>query len=107
MWYCLILNLGLGHNNQLTQECIALPRLCHALNNLSELLSKYGRSELLIVANFNIDWRTPVSNTLKDICSELNLFQLITEPTRQNPKDSSKSILIDPIFTNTPSKYVA
>ena len=38
---------------------------------------------------------------------DLNLGQLVTKPTQPNPKDPSKSTLIDCILTNTLKKYVS
>lgn len=78
-----------------------------ALDKVSDLLSKYAKSELLIMADLNLNWMTPVSDRLKDICTELNLTQLISKPTRPNPKDPVKSTLIDIILINTPEKYAA
>ena len=41
----------------------------------------------------------------KNLMCSLNLSQLITEPTRPNPKDYSKLTLLDLILTNKGDKY--
>ena len=89
---CLVLNVGLGHNNQLTLVGVYRPLSapsCSLSNSDTLMLSKYGKSEPFILGDFNIDCGTPVSDTLKDICYELHLSQPITEPTWPHPKDPS------------------
>ena len=79
---CLVLNVGLGHNNQLKLVGVYRPsRLLHVL--LTIYLNRY-----LSMVNMNYSfWEILIlSDTLKYICSELNLSQQITEPTQPNPK---------------------
>lgn len=106
---CLVLNLVLGNNARLTLGGVYRPPSAPpcTLCKLSDILSNYANSELLILGDFNLDWLSPVSDKLKDICTELNLTQLITKPTRPNFKNPVKSTLLDIILTNTPHKYTA
>jgi hypothetical protein len=46
-------------------------------------------------------------DNLKDMCNDSNLTQLVTKPTRPNPKEPSKSTLIDLILSDTVEKYVS
>jgi hypothetical protein len=57
--------------------------------------------------DFNIDWLSGASESFKEICSNLNLTQLITEPTRPNQKKTAKSTLIDLIVLNNIDKIVS
>lgn len=61
----------------------------------------------MILGDFNLDWLSPISDKLKDFCTELNLTQLINYPTRPNVKNPEKSSLLDIIITNPPHKYIA
>lgn len=45
------------------------------------------------------------ANDMKDMCTELNLTQIITEPTQPNMKILSHSSLLDLILTNKPHHY--
>jgi hypothetical protein len=61
-------------------------------------LSSFTKSEVIILGDLNC---------VKDACNDLNLTQLVTNPTWTNPEDPSKSTLIDLILTNTPDKYIS
>ncbi len=54
----------------------------------------------------NLDWLTSVPEPLKAQCHSLNFTQLITSPTRPNPKCLQKSALIDLVLTNMSFKFV-
>uniref|UniRef100_A0A3P9IXQ6 Reverse transcriptase domain-containing protein n=1 Tax=Oryzias latipes TaxID=8090 RepID=A0A3P9IXQ6_ORYLA len=76
-----------------------------ALPSLMELLSSLKYNEVVIIGDLNWNWLQPVSDDFKSYCDCLNLFQLVNDPTRPNPKFPEKSSLIDLILTNSPSKY--
>lgn len=78
-----------------------------SIDSLAKLISMYEDSEMLIMGDFNLNWLNNASDKLKECLSNLNLTQIITEPTRPNLKDSSKSTLIDLVFTNKVYKIVS
>ncbi len=61
-----------------------------AIDNLANLLAPYSNLVMLVLGDFNINWLTNDSNTLKEVCDNLNLSQLIEEPTRPNMRDPPK-----------------
>lgn len=65
----------------------------HATDTLVNILSKFSVDELLVLGDLNLNWLSDASVQLKNHMCSLNLPQLITEPTRPNPKDFSKSTL--------------
>ncbi len=73
----------------------------------ADLLSGYYNAELIAVGDFNLNWLNETSDHLTDILGSLNDSQLLTEPTRPNLKDDSKSSLLDLILTNRPDKITA
>lgn len=75
-----------------------------ALDQLAELLSIYADSETIILGDFNIDWSSAASGRMKEVAASLNFIQLISEPTRPNLLNPSKSTTIDLIFSNRPDK---
>ena len=78
-----------------------------SIHALADLMSKYLDMELLVLGDFNLNWNNTTSNRFKEVCSSLNLSQLITETTRPNLKDNSRDTLIDLIFSNKPDKIAA
>ena len=74
--------------------------LANSVDMIFSLLSAYNNSELLILGDFNLNWLSRASDYLKDISCDINLSQLIKEPTRPNMKNLSRSTLIDLIFSN-------
>lgn len=66
-----------------------------ALSQLSDLLFNYAKYELLLLGDLNLDWLMPASDRLKDIYIELNLAQLITEPTQPNFEYPENSTILD------------
>ena len=60
-----------------------------------------------VLGDFNLDWLTNASEHLKELCSSLNILQLITDPTRPNPKNHNRSTLTDLILTNRSTKIIA
>ena len=80
------------------------PESVHAL---ADLLAKYLDNEMILLGDLNLNWITSASDRLKEVCSSLNLTQMITEPTRPNLKDISKGSLIDILLSNKPDKIVA
>lgn len=41
---------------------------------------------MLVLGDFNLNWLNNTSDKLKECCFNLNLTQIITEPTRPNLK---------------------
>ena len=78
-----------------------------AIHALASLMSKYSDMELIVLGDFNQNWNTVASDRFKEVCSSLNLTQLITETTRPNLKDNSRDTLIDLLFSNKPDKIMA
>ncbi len=76
-----------------------------ATDTLVNMLSKFSDEELLVLGDLNLNWLSDASLQFKNLMCSLNLSQLIMEPTRPNPKDGSKSTLLDLIFTNKAGKY--
>ncbi len=74
---------------------------------LGELLARYQNDELIITGDFNLNWLNSNSDYLKEIFGNLNLTQLITDPTRPDLKDHRNSTLIDLIFCNKADKIIA
>ena len=77
------------------------------LTKLAHLISPYVNREVIVMGDFNIDWLSGASEPFKEICSNLNLTQIITEPTRPNLKNPVKSTLIDLILSNQINKIVS
>ena len=104
---CLILKVDLGGTPLIVSAIYRPPNAPQcATAALSSLLADFAHYELIIMGDLNLDWLTSASDDLKDICNDLNLTQLITEPTRPNFKNPAKSSLIDIILTNKPHKYL-
>ena len=103
------LSVNLGPNKSIVIIGVYRPPSAdsRAIDKLAELISKYSNSELLISGDFNCDWKSNASDYLKEVCGKLNLVQLITETTRPNLKDISRSTLIDLILTNRDDKIMA
>ena len=78
-----------------------------ALEHFGKWISSYASSELLSMGDINLDWLSVNSSRLKELCTELNLLDILSKPTRQNVKNPAKSTLIDVILTNKPHKYLA
>lgn len=47
-------------------------------------------SEMIIRKDFKINWLSNASQYLKELRTNLNISQLITDPTRSNPKISQQ-----------------
>jgi hypothetical protein len=75
-----------------------------AIGAISECLTPFLYSELVILGDINLHWLSPASNQFKSISIDFNLTQLISKPTRPNVKNPVNSLLIDLILTTT--KYV-
>lgn len=76
------------------------------LAKIKDLLSQYVNSEMIILCDFNFDWLSDASEYLTEICNNLNLSQLITEPTMPNPKNHNRSTLLDLILSNRSNTIV-
>lgn len=74
---------------------------------LGDLIAQYTKNGIIITGDFNLKWFNSISDHLKEVSEKLNLTQLLVNPTRPDLKDSSKSTLIDLIFTNKVDKIVA
>ena len=72
-----------------------------ALLNIMQLLSQFNSKELLALGDFNLNWLQPVSDDLKYDCDSLNLFQLVGNATRPNPKNPNNASLLDLILPTT------
>lgn len=105
----LVLKIDLGPNNSLKVIGVYRPPSADAssIDKLADLLSQYSDVEMIIMGDFNLDWLGNNSSYLKEVSGNLNLTQLITEPTRPNLKTNSRSTLIDLIFSNRKDKIVA
>ncbi|KAL7865358.1 hypothetical protein SRHO_G00106050 [Serrasalmus rhombeus] len=105
----LALQVSLGKNNSFVLIGIYRPPSAphSAVEELADLLSKFSASELLVLGDFNLKWLSNASDHLKEICGNLNLTQLINEPTRPNLKEPTKSTLIDLILSNKADKITA
>ena len=79
----------------------------HAIEKIFDLVSSHGTSEILFMGDINLDWLTNASNSLKNLCNNLDLHQLITVPTRPNIHNLERASLLDIILTNKPHKYKA
>lgn len=80
------------------------PLLQHVHTALGELLAPHISYEFVLLGDLNWDMINPPDLVIQQF-DALNLFQLITEPTRHNLKSHSSATLIDIILTNTPSNY--
>ncbi len=75
-----------------------------AVDKLADLLAIYINSELIVLRDLNLNWLNSASDHLKEVCANIHLSQVITDPTRPNLKDPTKSSLIDMILTNRREK---
>lgn len=105
----LTLKVDLGPNDSFNVIGIYRPPSADAsyIDKLADLLSQYSNAEMIVMGDFNLDWLSITSNYLKEVGGNLNLSQLVTEPTRPNLKNSSRSTLIDLIFSNKSDKILA
>ena len=103
------LKVNLGPNNSLIIIGVYRPPSAkpEAIDKLGDLISPYFNNEMLILGDMNQDWKTNASDKLKEVCSNLNLTQLITEPTRPNFNNIAKSSLLDLILSNKSDKISA
>ena len=103
------LKVELSPNDSFIVVGIYRPPSAHisAIDKLANLLSQHSNTETIIMSDLNLDWLTSASKYLKEVSGNLNLSQLVTEPTRPNLKDSSRSTLIDLIFTNRSDKITS
>ncbi len=103
----IILDVCLGGNIHIQVMGIYRPPSAPlmALEELGKVLSSVASIELIILGDLNLDWLSDNSGSLKELCLELNLSQLINSFTRPNPKKPANSTLIDLILTNKPFKY--
>ncbi len=103
----IILDVCLGGNIHIQVMGIYRPPSAPfmALEELGKVLSSVASNELIILGVLNLDWLSDNSGSLKELCLELNLSQLINCFTRPNPKKPANSTLINLILTNKPFKY--
>lgn len=62
-------------------------------NHCPKKLNKDQRivnSEMIIRKDFTLNWLSNAPQYLKELCANLNISQLITDPTRSNPKISQQ-----------------
>ena len=70
---------------------------------VSTINSINDKNELILLGDFNKNWTDKSSNTAKNILGNLNLTQLITEPTRVTPTTQS---LLDWILVSHPNRFI-
>ena len=102
----LVLKIKLCNNFSLSVAvCYRPPSapLC-SLTVLSELLAPHISSEFILLGDLNWDMSNPPDLVVQQF-DALNLYQIISEPTRLNLKSPSSATLIDVILTNAPSNY--
>ena len=80
-----------------------------SVETLGNLIAQYTKDELIVTGDFNLlaNWLNSNSDHLKEVSGNLNLTQLLVDPTRPDLKDSSKSSWIDLFFTNRADKIVS
>lgn len=102
----LALKVSIAQNNSIVVVCIYRPPAApsSAINEIGDLLAPFTDSELIVLGNFNLNWLSSASEYLKEVCDNIHLSQLITDPTRPNFKDPFKSSLLDLILTNRKEK---
>jgi hypothetical protein len=67
----------------------------------------WGQNEMVLMADLNWDWLSPNSEAIRGLCNIFHFTQIINAVTRLNPKDISKSTLIDVNLTKNLHKYSA
>lgn len=70
---------------------------------LSTITSFEHSSELIILGDFNINWLDRSSTDDKNLFKSINLTQVISEPTRENPRSKT---LIDWILVTHPERII-
>ena len=70
---------------------------------ISTINSIKDKNELALLGDFNKDWADRSSYTAKNAIRNLNLTQLISEPTRVTPTSQS---LLDWILVSHPNRYI-
>ena len=105
----LILKVDLGMSNCIYLIGVYRPpsAVASSVDRLADLFSLYSDKELIILGDFNLDWLSSASSYLKEVTGNLGLSQVISEPTRPNPRNVSRSTLIDLIFSNKSDKISA
>lgn len=58
-----------------------------AISDITCILSQFSKSEMLVLGDFNLNWLSLDSDGPKEMCINLNLAQIINEPTRPNPPE--------------------
>ncbi len=99
----------MGNNNSIIVIGIYRPPSAppEALDKLAELIMPLIDHTMIIPGDLNYDWLTSASDNLKELFYNLNFTQFNSHPTCPNPKDFSKSSLIDLTLTNKPKNYLA
>ncbi len=76
-----------------------------AVSDIFENLTPFMTSEVTMIGDLNLSWKSTDSDSLNFFCAGLGLIQLISDPTHPNLKDTTKSAFIDIISTNHHRKY--
>ncbi|XP_031704084.1 uncharacterized protein LOC116383988 [Anarrhichthys ocellatus] len=102
----LLLKIKLSTNFTLSVAVCYRPPSAPActLRALGELLAPHISSEFVLLGDLNWNMINPPDLVTQQF-DALNLFQIVSEPTRYNLKSPSSATLIDIILTNTPSNY--
>jgi len=74
---------------------------CNCL--ISTINSVFGKNELILLGDFNKNWLDTSCNKEKNMFNNLNLTQLITEPTRITSRTQS---LLDWILVSHPNRFL-
>ena len=103
------LRVSLGPTNSIIVIGVYRPPSAksEAIDKLSRLISHYKNEEIIVLGDINLNWATNVSDNWKEVCSNLNLTQLITEPTRPNFNNIERSSVLDLILCNKSDKIIA
>ena len=107
----LMLNVSLGKStraeNLLVVGVYRKPTaISSVITDIFNLLVPYEKTEILMLGDLNLNFLTDVSDTLKDLCLDLNLTQLINVQTRPDVHNPERGSLIDLILTNRPHKFI-
>ncbi len=99
----LVIQVRLSNNFSFTVAGCYRPPSAPActLEALSSALAPFTRSELVLLGDLNRDMLKPPEKVIQQF-DALNLHQIITHPTRLNPKSPDKATLLDLILTKSP-----
>ena len=102
----LVLSIKLTKSSLLTVPACHRPPSAPACTQpaLISLLAPYTKSEFVLLGDLYWDILKPPDQVLKQWDS-LNIYHIITNPTRFDSKHPEKATLLDVILTNNPVRY--